>query len=320
MAIQHSTIKTSLPVRFLALDGSELRAVLNRIELRYDDAAPGDPIGSCELLLEVDEAARRAIAENEWFHLFRGVRLSEASFDPEHPARMTVSLRPALLRRLAAQGLDAEGVLDAFIPSNGAAPLSALLQQTESWLALELKQEVALPSELQDEGALSASLRTSWRDALGGEGGQLSPHSSDSAAASSLYDQMLHYLEAKGLTVEPVNDSLMRMRFYTEEAEWGSVIQVDEDARLLVLYSVFPTAIPAPLREETALAFIGENYGSLLGSYEMDTSDGELRYRTTVPADRELNVSLVAAALSDHLKVMKHFVPIVASVIEESGL
>ncbi|MCY1460016.1 hypothetical protein D9M71_775370 [compost metagenome] len=98
------------------------------------------------------------------------------------------------------------------------------------------------------------------------------------------------------------------------------MFHVDEAARLCLIYSVFPTAIPDPLREETALAFMGENYGSILGCYEMDHRDGELRYRSTLSFGKTFDVSILAAALTDHLRVMEHFIPIVQEVLEQGTL
>lgn len=312
MAIQRSSIKTQLPLPFRTLDGASLSADIVRIEMQYDDSSSS--AGSCEMLLEVDGETCAAIVAQEWFHCFGSVRLNQATFEPDRPAELLVALRPAIVRGLVSQGLDAEDVLDALLPTDESegSSLSKQLRQTESWLALELKQSVEQPDDADAGGRLTISLRTNWRETT----------ARNSVSASSLYAQTQRYLEAKGLVVEPVNDELMRLRFYTDEAEWGSVIQVEEAARTIVLYSVFPTAIPSALREETALAFIGENYGSTSGSYEMDTEDGELRYRTTIAlgAGRDLDVGLAAAALSDHLEVMKHFVPIVSDVIAQSGL
>lgn len=322
MPSHRSAIQTNMPIRFRTLDGDLLSAVLNRIELRYDADSADDPPyvgGACELLLDVDGDALQAILAEEWFHLFRGVRLDRATFDADGGARLLVALRPALLRRLASQASDAEDVFDALLPSAdaNAVPLSVPFGQSESWMALELTQAIALPDALASDGAVAAKMRAGWRDVVGGTP-DAKPAAED--VASSLYDQTLSYLEAKGLAVEPGGDSHLRLRFHTDDAAWGSVVEVNEDARLVVLYSVFPTAIPAPLREETALAFIGEHYGSVLGCYEMDPNDGELRYRSAVSVEERLDPSRFAAALSEHLTVMKRFVPIVEEVVRESGL
>ncbi|RUS45914.1 hypothetical protein [Cohnella sp. AR92] len=315
MANQRSTLNTKLPVQLLALDGTSIPATAIHIALQYQDS-----VGSCEMTLEVGGATAQAILEQEWFHLFASARLDQASFEPDRPVRLLVSLRPAIVRKLAAQGLDAEDVFNALLPNADAAalPLSVPLKQAESWLAIELKQELALPEELTNEGTISIGLRTNWREKLAVGPGLR--EGSGTKSSVSLYAQMESYLSSKGLKAEPINEELMKLRFHAEEAEWGCVVQVDEDARLLVLYSVFPHAIPAPLREETALAFMGENYGSLLGNYEMDTEDGELRYRSTIPAGPELDYGILSAVLAEHLNVMRHFIPIIADVSEQNGL
>lgn len=327
MPNQRSVIQTNLPVRFRTLSGDALSAVVSRIELRYDaaDFGPGsedaspDVTGSCELLIEVGGETLQAIVREEWFHLFHNVRQGLATFEADRGAKLRLALRPAMLRKLATLELDAEDVLDALLPSADAnsSPLSPALVQTESWLAIELKQTIGLPEELAAEGSLAATMRTEWREIVAGT---TDADADEKKASTSLYDQVMSYLEAKQLSVEPASESHLKLRFHTDDAEWGSVIRVDEEEMFVVLYSVFPVAIPAPLREESALAFMGEHYGNVLGCYEMDPGDGELRYRTSLQARTGLDPSLFAAALSEHLTVMKRFVPIVEEVIRKNGL
>jgi hypothetical protein len=49
-----------------------------------------------------------------------------------------------------------------------------------------------------------------------------------------------------------------------------------------VCYSLFPQAIPAPRRNAVATFLTMANYGTIIGNFEMDFKDGEVRYKTSV--------------------------------------
>ncbi len=63
---------------------------------------------------------------------------------------------------------------------------------------------------------------------------------------------------------------------------WLMYVQVVEDAALLVVYSVLPTAVPPGRREAVAEFVTRANYGLSLGNLEMDFDDGELRAKVAL--------------------------------------
>lgn len=316
MSNQQSTITTELPIQLQTLTGSALFVIVKRITLQYDGES-----SSCEMQLEISGETCQCILEDEWFHLFRSTRVNLATFEPDQPVQLLVALRPSITRQLAAQGLDAEDIFNELLPNtHSAARLTVQLNHTECWIALELKQTVMLPNELE-EGTLNIKLRTSWSNELSvtptSEGLDQQHH--DQQAIIPLREQITRYLEGLSLKVEQIDSELLRLPFHTDTTNWISLFRIDEASRLCVIYSIFPTMIPAYLREETALAFMAENYGSIMSSYEMDNEDGELRYRTTLTVGKELDISLLAAALAEHLQVMEHFIPIIQDVLNQGS-
>ena len=58
------------------------------------------------------------------------------------------------------------------------------------------------------------------------------------------------------------------------------------------------------------------NYGLLIGNFEMDYNDGEVRYKTSIDVEGDrLSKALVKRLVYDNLAVMDRYLPGVLSVI-----
>lgn len=64
-----------------------------------------------------------------------------------------------------------------------------------------------------------------------------------------------------------------------EHARYGGYAVTDEDHRTAVIYCAFPTRVPAERRPQVGEAITRANYGLRVGGFELDFSDGDLRYR-----------------------------------------
>jgi hypothetical protein len=74
----------------------------------------------------------------------------------------------------------------------------------------------------------------------------------------------------------------LRMRFKGEAGEWVVVARDVDDGQKLLVYSLPSNTIPADRRPAVAEALCRINYGLILGNWEMDVRDGEIRYKTSV--------------------------------------
>ena len=71
--------------------------------------------------------------------------------------------------------------------------------------------------------------------------------------------------------IVPVNGSAFRYRI---------LIDVDDTLRTIVVYGVFPIAVPEDRRPAVSELITRLNWVFTLGALEMDFSDGDIRYRT----------------------------------------
>lgn len=63
------------------------------------------------------------------------------------------------------------------------------------------------------------------------------------------------------------------------------LFRADDRRGLLAAYCVFPMRVPSEQRATFAEAIVRANYGLLLGNFEMDFADGEVRFKSSVDVE-----------------------------------
>lgn len=88
-------------------------------------------------------------------------------------------------------------------------------------------------------------------------------------------------------------------------------LQVDPELAQVVFYGVLPFGATPPVREQTAVALAAINYGLALGKFELDLSDGELRFSTgiEVPGTR-LDPLVLDTLLTRALEMLDAYGPL----------
>lgn len=101
-------------------------------------------------------------------------------------------------------------------------------------------------------------------------------------------------LKEEGFTVDrvtpivpahaPEQDDTLTLRIFVKgkHAEWACMIRCFEQSARLLVYSLYPEQVEAALRNRISELICRINYGLILGNFEMDWEDGELRYKTSM--------------------------------------
>lgn len=66
------------------------------------------------------------------------------------------------------------------------------------------------------------------------------------------------------------------------EDSYTCYVQIDDELGQLVFYGIVPHTVPPADRVESAVALAGVNYGLAVGKFELDLTDGELRFSTGI--------------------------------------
>ena len=113
---------------------------------------------------------------------------------------------------------------------------------------------------------------------------------------ATVYDRLIKWFEDEGWPLDRHDDeSWFRSAFAGTSATIGLVGQAREDLDIALLYSVPPLRVPEEKRNEVAIFLTRANYGLLIGNFELDMDDGEVRYKTSIDVeDDELSAALIA--------------------------
>lgn len=113
------------------------------------------------------------------------------------------------------------------------------------------------------------------------------------------------------------SEELVLLGVSTEnDNEFQCLIHVNETAKNAVFFSIFPNNVPEKRRTLLAVLLLKINYLLLLGSFEMDFDDGQIRFKISyVFEDMELSVKTIEYIVSNviiemdtHFQIIQHFI------------
>ena len=112
-------------------------------------------------------------------------------------------------------------------------------------------------------------------------------------------DWKYHKEESKGLLLMGISG---------HHGHWHSVAHVVEDQGQFLFFSLFPTKVPVSMRARAAEFITRVNYHLFVGGFDLDWSDGEIRYRTSLDLSDQNEIgSLVQQLVGCNLSTMDRF-------------
>jgi hypothetical protein len=111
-------------------------------------------------------------------------------------------------------------------------------------------------------------------------------------------------------------DSVLQTAFQCQNGKGNCYAKAREEDQF-VFYSICP--VNAPENKRTAIAeFITRaNYGTIIGNFELDYDDGEIRYKTSIDVEgSNLTFDLIKQLVYTNVTMMNEYLPGILSVIE----
>ena len=101
------------------------------------------------------------------------------------------------------------------------------------------------------------------------------------------------------------------MEFSGDSGSWNVVASVKEDPGILVFYSIGSIKVPEPARVAAAEYLTRANYNLILGNFELDMSDGEVRYKTSISVGEKgvLTSDLIRGVVVVNLNTFDKYMP-----------
>ena len=172
-------------------------------------------------------------------------------------------------------------------PRNTPDPVDSFLQQAFQ-LAAEYRAETEASSDRVSQ--------TKWPEAV-------------PSSPRSLQSTLDAFFQAQKIEPKHTRDGRSTYFVYRGHAgKWVVAFTVKEPSRRLAIYSLYPQKVPVEQRANVAELMSRLNYQLLIGNFEMDFEDGELRYRTSLEAQsQELNQSRLRELMLANVKVMDYY-------------
>ncbi len=114
-------------------------------------------------------------------------------------------------------------------------------------------------------------------------------------------------------------DSALRLLYEGKNGKWNCYTQARETQQQFLFYSICPLQIPEAKRGAIAEFITRANYGLIIGNFELDFSDGEVRYKTAIDVeDEELSTETIQKLVYTNVAIMDAYLPGIIDVIENN--
>ncbi len=156
----------------------------------------------------------------------------------------------------------------------------------------------------------------------------------------SIFEIMERFFLEKEFPVNLVGEgTTLSTTVQGDNGTWPCIAQAMEDRGIFLFYSAKPQNIPRERRQAVERLISMLNYELLIGNFEIDADDGDLRFRTSVdlsgildagPEGKGAAPELIERAVAHNIMTMDQFLPLIEGVasgrmsvqegIERSGL
>ncbi|MBI5566987.1 MAG: YbjN domain-containing protein [Chloroflexi bacterium] len=101
-----------------------------------------------------------------------------------------------------------------------------------------------------------------------------------------LLDALADYFKAENWPYLQLEDRpVLSLNYTGQHASWTCYAQAREEQQQVIFYSVCPVSTPVERRAALAEYLTRANYGLIIGNFELDFEDGEIRYKTSLDVE-----------------------------------
>jgi hypothetical protein len=119
------------------------------------------------------------------------------------------------------------------------------------------------------------------------------------------------------LRLENEEAQFFKLFYDGRHGQWECFAQADEPKEWGHFYSVYPVRVPEARRAAAAELLTRINWTVPFGSFDLDWSDGEVRFRTGLDFEgSEATLSLMRALVIPNLAMMERYWPALVAVVE----
>lgn len=112
------------------------------------------------------------------------------------------------------------------------------------------------------------------------------------------------------------DEAVLRTAFQGSNGEWPCYVFASEEQQRLTFYSVCPVRAAEDKRMAVAEFITLVNHGLIIGNFELDFDDGEVRFKTSIDVEGDrLSTALVKRMVLPNAAMMDIYLPGIMKVI-----
>ena len=144
-------------------------------------------------------------------------------------------------------------------------------------------------------------------------------YESGSETIGPIFNQVKAFFDQDGWPYEQLEDqAILRLEYEGENGKWRCYAHVIEERQRFVFLSSLANYVPKLMKLEASEYLTRANFGMEVGNFEMDFSDGTVRYRTSVDVEGgELTPVMIKNLVYVNIAVMDQYLPGLRKVVKD---
>lgn len=136
-------------------------------------------------------------------------------------------------------------------------------------------------------------------------------------SSHQLFEVLVNFFQQdKWDFIQPEGETVLRSMFQGENGQWTCYAWVIEEKKRVAFYSICPVNVPEERRNLISELLTRANYCLLMGNFEMDFSDGEIRFKTSIDVSGDrITFALLRQLIYTNVLTMDQYLPAIMSVI-----
>jgi hypothetical protein len=137
------------------------------------------------------------------------------------------------------------------------------------------------------------------------------------STGTPLFDALIEFFKTDDWPfVQLEGRPILSLNFDGKNGKWPCFAQARDEQQQFIFYSVCPINAPAEKRAALAEFITRANYGLIIGNFELDFEDGEVRYKTSLDAEGlTLNPALFKNLVYANVAMMDQYLPGLMSIL-----
>lgn len=134
----------------------------------------------------------------------------------------------------------------------------------------------------------------------------------------SVFTTVTNFFDKEDWSFAQINEqTAIRLVFRGKNGQWNCYAKVNEDQKIFIFYSVCPIAAPESKRTAIAEFIARANYGMIIGNFELDYDDGDIRYKTSIDVEGDsITFPLIKQLVYTNVLTMDQYLPAIIAVVE----